>query len=114
MATATLHIADLGGYAGPARCYRLDPVPVINGAPAPFVTIWVQRGYAHQMPEVNVVPATSSGACATRSVMAAPGSFTLHFEPVTDEQIDGAHWLALQALGGYTVSGQRPTEPEAL
>lgn len=107
MATASVHIVEVGGFPGPARCFKVDPP--FDGHD--YVTVWVQRSFGpHQLPEAGVVPAHESGACAERSVKRRPGSFTLHDDPDTPEKIDGAYWLALLMLGGYTVA---PPEGES-
>ncbi|WP_228002127.1 hypothetical protein [Nocardia australiensis] len=104
MATATVQVADVGGYSGPARCFKVDPPYEGHD----YVTVWVQRSFGpHQMAEAGVVPATETGACAERSLKRRPGSFTLHEDPDTPERVDGAYWLALLMLGGYTV---QPTD----
>lgn len=101
MATATVHIDDVGGFAGRARCYTVDPPFEGHG----YVTIWVQPGFTgHQRPEAVVVPATESGAPAEMSLMRRPGSYVLHDEASTDDQFAGACWLALLMLGGYEVT----------
>ncbi|WP_280389786.1 hypothetical protein [Nocardia wallacei] len=100
MATAKVHIPEVGGFAGRARCFKITPA--FEGHD--YVTVWVQPGYgAFQRPEAAAVPATESGACAEHSLMRRPGSYVLHAQVETDEQFDGACWLALQMLGGYQV-----------
>jgi hypothetical protein len=100
MATATVHIAEVGGFAGRARCFTVSPPYEDHD----FVTVWVQQGFGgHMRPEAAVVPATETGAPAEMSMMRRPGSYVLHGEVQTDEQMAGACWLALQMLGGYTV-----------
>lgn len=99
MATATVHIAEVGGFAGRARTFAIDP-PYEGHS---YVTVWVQPGFgAHMRPEVAIVPAVETGAPAEMSMMRRPGSYVLHDEVQTDEQMTGACWLALQMLGGYT------------
>lgn len=103
MATATVHVDDVGGYAGPARCYQLDPPAQIDGETHEYVTAWVQPRYAHQAAEVAVVPATESGASASPSLRRSAGSFVLPVDPDTPERIAGAYWMALLMLGGYEI-----------
>lgn len=101
MATATVHIDDVGGFAGRARCYAVDP-PYEGHR---YITIWVQPGFTgHQRPEAAVVPATETGAAAEMSLMRRPGSYVLHGSVDTSEAFDGACWLALLMLGGYEVA----------
>jgi hypothetical protein len=103
MATATVHIGEVGGYAGRARTFKLDP-PYEGHS---YVTMWVQPGFGgHMRPEIAVVPATESGAGAEMSLMRRPGSFVLHDPVETDAQMDGACALALLMLGGYTITPQ--------
>lgn len=100
MATATVHIEDVGGFPGPARCFKVDPP--YQGAN--FVTVWAQPSFGpHQEPEAGLVPATETGACAELSVKRRAGSFVLHDEPDTQERINGAYWFAL-VMAGYTVA----------
>lgn len=106
MATATLHLADVGGYPGPARCWKLDPPVQIDAAHYDYATVWVQPGYAWQNAEVGTVIAHESGAVAGSTVHRRAGSFTLQGDADTPEYIDGCHLLALQLLGGYTVRVQ--------
>lgn len=107
MATATLHLAEVGGFPGSARCWQLDPPAVIAGRPTEFVTVYVQEGFAHQFPETVTVRALpDSGAVDGQSVMRLPGSFVLPGDPDSPQYIDGCHFLALQFLGGYTVRVQ--------
>ncbi|MBF6301154.1 hypothetical protein IU459_26950 [Nocardia amamiensis] len=108
MATATLHIADVGGYAGPARCYRLDPPARIGGIQHQYVTAWISRAAHHQNAEVNVVAACETGSSAYTSLHRRGGSFVLHEDPVTPEQVEGAYWLALLMLGGYEIAQATP------
>ena len=103
MATATVHIAEVGGYAGSARCFAIDPPYEGHN----YVTICAVPGFGNVVrPKADIFPADSTGACAERSLMARGGSFTLHNEPDTPERLEGAYWLALQLLGGYQISVQ--------
>ncbi|MEU2013124.1 hypothetical protein [Nocardia sp. NPDC019302] len=95
-----MHIDDVGGYAGRARCFRVDP-PYEGHE---FVTICAQPAFgAHQLPEMVTYPATDTGAAAERSLKRRPGSFVIHEPADTDEKFDWQCWLALQMLGqpGY-------------
>lgn len=112
MPTATVHIKELGGFAGPARCFALDPPYEGHG----YATAWVQPGFGnYQRPEVAIVPATETGAAAEISLMRRPGSFVLHDYPETAEQLDGAYWLALLMLGqpGYELQPADAVEQDA-
>lgn len=105
MATATVHIESVGGFAGTARCFAIDP-PYEGHS---FVTICVTPGYGPVVrPRAEVFPARDSGAGAELSLMARPGSFVLHDEPDTAERIEGAYWWALLMLGGYEIARSEP------
>ena len=104
MATATLHVPDVGGFVGPARCWRLDPPREIDGRRHEYITVVIQPRLGHQSCEVKTYPAGETGACADRQMNRRVGSFVLDTTPTTPEAIDGAHWLALQLLGGYEVT----------
>lgn len=100
MPTATTHIAQVGGFAGPARCFRLsEPHRFEGGVESSYVTVWAQPAMAHMAAEVKLVPATETGACSQRYVQHRAGSFTLHETPDGDEYLDGCYWLALRMLG---------------
>lgn len=103
MATATVHINQVGGFAGPARCYRLDPPARLNGHDHEYVTVWIQAALGHQNAEVVTIAATETGASAYPSVRRQGGSMTLHATPDTPEYLEGAYWLALRGLGGYEI-----------
>jgi hypothetical protein len=93
-----VHIDSVGGFPGPARCFKVDPP--YHGAD--YVTVWAQPSFGkHQEPEVGLVPATETGACVELSVKRRAGSYVLPHEPDTQERIDGAHWLAL-VMAGYS------------
>lgn len=107
MPTAVVHIAEVGGFAGPARCFAVDPP--YEGSQ--YVTVWVQPSFGEfQLPEVAVIPATETGASSEPSLKRRPGSFILHDNPDTPERINGAFWMALLMLGGYDI-GQPPVAP---
>ncbi|KZM68371.1 hypothetical protein [Nocardia terpenica] len=99
MAEAVVHIDELGGYAGPARCYKLSPPVRLDGTDHEYVTVWVQPRLPHQNAEVAVVAATGTGACATLSLIRQPGSHVLHTDPATGEDVHGCHAKALDLLG---------------
>ncbi|MFI9506865.1 hypothetical protein [Nocardia sp. NPDC052566] len=107
--TANLHIDAVGGYVGPARCYRLDPPKQFEGEAVEYVTIWLQPPFAHQSPEVGVVAATETGAAAARSVQRMPGSFVLQDNPESPDYVDGAYRMALGLLGGYAIAERTET-----
>lgn len=106
MATAILHRDQVGGHAGPARVWRLDPPAQIAGGTHPYVCIWVVPSAGHQEAEVVTVASSESGAAAGGSVRRGPGSFVLHGDPDSPEYIDGCHFMALQLLGNYAARPQ--------
>lgn len=93
MKTATLIIEDVKGYAGPANCYRLSE-PLFQ---ADHVIVWAQPSFGMQLPEVVVVPSTSSGRA--RNMDRMPGSCMLHHEA----DLNDAATLALMLAGGYEI-----------
>ncbi|MCW2092529.1 UNVERIFIED_ORG: hypothetical protein M2328_005809 [Rhodococcus erythropolis] len=102
MKTATLIIEDVKGYAGPANCYRLSE-PLFQ---AYHVIVWAQPSFGMQLPEVVVVPSTSSGRA--RNMDRMPGSCMLHHEA----DLNDAAALALMLAGGYEIV--YPEEPSAV
>ncbi|MGW4719808.1 hypothetical protein [Nocardia sp. NPDC004260] len=108
MATATIHLESVGGFAGRARCFAVDP-PYEGHS---YVTIWAQPAFGiYQRAEVAAVPATETGAAAEPSLIRRPGSFVLHKAADTDEEFDWQCWLALQMLGQPGYELQAPEEP---
>lgn len=99
MLTATLHLEEVGGFPGPARTYKLSEPKDFGTTRTDYVTVWFQKGFKFQDPEVGLVPATETGACAEPSMRRRPGSFVLHDNPETPEQIEGAYLYALWSLG---------------
>lgn len=93
MKTATLILEDVKGYAGPANCYRLSE-PLFR---ADHVIVWAQPSFGMQLPEVVVVPSTSSGRA--RNMDRMPGSCMLHHKATIE---DAAAWALLMA-GGYEI-----------
>jgi hypothetical protein len=106
MPTAEVHIPEVGGYFGVARCYRLDPPRLFDGVERDHVTVVVQPRIGQQAPEVRVYPATETGACATPQLLRRVGSFT----PEEPLDIEGCRWLALQLLGGYVPVESEPVD----
>lgn len=105
MATAALHIDNLGGFAGFARCYQIDPPKVFDDEPYDYVTIWIVPPWRHTQGRVVLVPATETGACATISVKDRVGTYTLDGDPTGDEAyIEGCFTMSLSLLGGYVVT----------
>ncbi|MDH6279330.1 hypothetical protein [Prescottella agglutinans] len=94
MSTATELATDLGGYAGQANLYQLDP-PLFGNE---YVVVWTQ---SFGTPEAVIVAAHSSGAARTLNRL--PGSYV-----GSEVTHSGALWLA-----GYDVVVPEPeTLPE--
>ncbi len=70
MNTATEVNSNVGGFAGPARCYRLDP-PLGEHE---YVTVWVQDAFGAQGPEAVVVAALDKSGAA-KSMTRLSGSY---------------------------------------
>lgn len=105
MPTATLHLADFGGYFGSPRCYELDAP--FEGAD--YVTVVLQPRQAHMDAEVLVFPATPTGAVApvggTATMRKRGGSFTPNLDPAIEgpTYAAGCYAWALTQLG-YTIA----------
>lgn len=115
MATATLHIDDLGGYPGPARVWKLDtPLRIPDGTVVHYLAIWVQLPTKWQAGEVCVLWANERGAgIGGGSVIKRGGSTVLREDFAGQpDHIDGAHLLALLA-NGYTVRTEDDTEGDS-
>ncbi|MEU3011043.1 hypothetical protein [Nocardia asteroides] len=116
MATATLHLDDVPGHVTPAKCWKLDPPVTIGGQEHEYVCIWIKPSTKHQAAEVVTVAATESGAVAPArpgepaTVQRRAGSYALHGDPDSADYEAGAHWLALQLLGGYDIRVQDAAE----
>lgn len=103
MATATVQVEEVEGFAGRARCFKIDP-PYQGHS---YVTVCLTEGYRKVvLPKAEVFPANETGACVERTLASRPGSFVLHDVPNTPETISGAYWLALLLLGGYEIQPQ--------
>ena len=70
MNTATEVNSNVGGFAGPARCYRLNP-PLGEDE---YVTVWVQDAFGAQGPEAVVVAAHNDSGAA-KNMTRLPGSY---------------------------------------
>lgn len=115
MAVATPLGEDIGGYAGPANLYRLDP-PLDDGTGEfhEHVVVWVQPALALSLkdaagrtiqtkpsiPECAIVSAYPTGAA--KAMNRLPGSYV---HPAADHA-----WALLMA--GYEVGPPDPPEPE--
>ena len=99
-----MYLESVGGFAGPARCYAVDPPYQGHD----YVTVWVQPPMGHQLAEVCAVPAHESGAATGQSLMRRPGSTPLHEDYVPGDEVyeDGVRALALMLLGGYAIEPQ--------
>jgi hypothetical protein len=100
MPTATVHIEEVSGYIGRARCFAVDPPYEGND----YVTVCVAPAFGSiTLPEAMIFPATETGACAESSLKRRPGSYVTHPGSDTDDGFRYACWLALLMLGqpGY-------------
>lgn len=86
--------ANVGGFAGPARCYRLNPP--LGGHE--FVTVWVQDAFGAQGPEAVVVAAHDESGAA-KNMTRLPGSYV-----GATPAHSGALWL-----NGYEIASPEPT-----
>ncbi|WP_405490511.1 hypothetical protein [Nocardia sp. NBC_00511] len=103
MATATIQVAEVGGFVGRARCFEIDPPYETHS----YVTICVTPALGGVVrPKADIFPATETGACAERSLMARAGSFVLHEEADTEQKLDDSYAWALMLLGGYAIQPQ--------
>ncbi|MBF6368439.1 hypothetical protein IU469_22335 [Nocardia puris] len=93
--TAQVHLENVPGFFGEARCFRLDPPRPLAGAEREFVTVVVAPAVGQHAPSVRVYPAREDGGCAARQLAAQVGSFTPE-EPV---DLQGCYALALMMLG---------------
>lgn len=84
MGTATLIAENVGGFAGPANLYQLEP-PLVDKT---YVVVWTQ---AYGTPEAVVVAARPDGSAITMNRL--PGSYV-----GSEVTHSGALWLA-----GYEV-----------
>ncbi|MEV0031447.1 hypothetical protein [Nocardia sp. NPDC050793] len=108
MATATVHIENVGGFFGTARCFRLDPPRRFDGIEREYVTICVQPRIGQQAAEVRLYPALESGASATPQLLRRVGSFTVD-DPL---DLEGCYWMALQLVGGYQATTPEPQDEQ--
>lgn len=108
MPTATVHIAELGGHAGQARCYRIDPPRKFgDDLEHEYVVVSVVAPTDWTDAEVTVLPSTETGASAYPTLRKRVGSFTPDGDPSASEHyLEGCFAWALASLGGYTVSEQ--------
>lgn len=100
--TATLLGEDIGGYAGLANLYALDPPlrdPSGQGPTGGYshVVVWVQTLLT---PEAVIVPARPDGSAIVMNRL--PGSYV---HPAAD------HTWALLMAGGYEVVEPTPEQP---
>lgn len=59
-----IEVSEPGGFAGPAKCFKLDP-PLQGNE---YVTIWTQDAYGASSPEVVVVAAKDETGAAKNLV----------------------------------------------
>jgi hypothetical protein len=100
--TATLHLTDVSGFAGPThltRCYKLDPPKEFDHYTHEYVTVWIDPPAKHKDGEVVVVEADETGAIAAPTVKRRAGSFTLEGVPATPDYVEGCFVWALAGAG---------------
>lgn len=100
MATAT-PVMDCGGFTGPARLFRIDPVlrdPASGQIAGHLIVCMTTMGG----PRIEVYPGRPSGAAL--SMQPLPGSCILQHEVSID---DACVW-ALQTAGGYEIGAPDP------
>lgn len=95
MPTAVLVEDGIGGFAGPASLYRIDPP--LKGTD--HVLVYFRPPIAGQEGQLTVVLATAGGAVFGQDVRPQAGTH------VTREP---NHHLALQLAGGYTIVEAEP------
>lgn len=103
---ARLHIDDVPGYGGYARCYQVSPVIFDGGLGYGYVTIVVHPKRDHADADVFVFYADGRGRPAETSMKRRGGSFTpLHCPHESGQHyIDGCFVWAL-AANGYEIEG---------
>lgn len=108
MPIARLLIPKVRGYAGPARCYVLDPPVTYRGVEYKHVTIWLTPPKAHMEARVFVTPATETGAPAEGMIAEKAGSFTPAGNPFRrPDHLEGCFAWAL-ATNGYELGPPIP------
>lgn len=103
MPIATLHIDNLGGWAGYTRTYKLDPPRYFDGRLVEYVSICIIPRAAHSDGEVIVVAATEQGVPLDGVVRRRAGSFVLEGNPDNPAYIEGCFVWALASIGGYEI-----------
>lgn len=110
MATATMHLENVGGHSGVATVYKLDPPKKVGETEYEYVTIWIDAATKWQSAEVVAIWSNERGASVSGSIIRRAGSYVLHDDYAGQpEYIAGAHLLALTMLG-YAVAPPQPTE----
>ncbi len=106
MATATLHLPEVPGYAGISVCWKLDPPAPLGRGSHEFVVQSITESFGPVPARIRVYAATESGAAAGFTLAEMVGSFALRddYTPGDKAYEDGIRWLSLQHLGGYEVA----------
>ncbi|WP_040829022.1 hypothetical protein [Nocardia jiangxiensis] len=103
--TARLHLENVLGYGGYARCYEVTPPIFDNGFAFGFLTIVVHPEREHANAEVLVFHANRLGQPAETSLRRRAGSFTPLGDPhAAQHHMDGCFTWALAACG-YAIEG---------
>lgn len=111
MATATLHLESVGGFAGVACCYRLDPPAQLDGREREYVTLSITPKQGAVPAEIRLYPATVTGSGASLTLAKRVGSFALRDDYTPGDAVyeDGIRALSLMLLGGYVIEPQDAT-----
>lgn len=110
MSTASLHIDNLGGWAGYTRCYKIDPPRYFDAHKCEYISVCIVRGGRHADSEVVVVAATEQGVSLDGTVRRRVGSFVLEGDPDNPAYIEGCFAWALASIGGYEITAPSVTE----
>lgn len=79
--TARLHISDVTGLGGHARCFELTPPLIKDALGYKYLTIVVRRGTDHNDAEVVTLFANNRGVPVDRSIRRRSGSHVPHGDP---------------------------------
>ena len=109
MPIATLHIAEVGGYAGRTVCWRLDPPVRIDGRDYEYVSQSITERYDRVPARIRVYPATETAAGALPVLAEVVGSFALRDDYLPGDQAyeDGIRAWSLGMLGGYEIQAEQ-------
>lgn len=99
MGKAYLHMRDIHGVGGNARCYRVEPPVELGGREYDYVLIKVQQPWHHVEAKVHVFPANEHGRQDQRTSKEYAGSHVAKGNPFSDPaHMEGCYWFALLVL----------------